>query len=299
MMIKDEWKSSSGASVGVYNYSFNVVEKFPYSAINVRLVFNNDNGKIKINNQGKLMDKGTVLLIYPISITLKIFNISARGEMEFKTDYRIHNDVIISVPLSIDFLYYIESKRTGDLKITIKFDFAYRDTVDINSDDQIYGGMASLQFIEDFSAAKWTQLLTDIGYSEKWIIEIDRPKIEGFTEVIEHIKKAQEALFNKNDPEDVIRDLRVAKDSFKSYYDSRKSEIAKSIDIGSQGEPNRAQKSQRIEEMYAKVCEFINIGPHNDKYRVTYSDALLAYREFISLLSYLGGIISDIQRDEK
>ena len=122
-----------------------------------------------------------------------------------------------------------------------------------------------------------------MGYNEKWIIELDRPKLEGFHEVEEHLKKAQEALYGKTDPEDVLRDLRAARDSLRDFYDKRKEEIFKYIDSGSSGEPGKPKKSERFQHIWDGISEFLNLGPHSDKYTVTYADAQLAFRQFVSV----------------
>jgi len=160
-------------------------------------------------------------------------------------------------------------------------------------------GVFTLSFNWKLSQDEWLKLLSSLGYSEKWIIELDRPKLEGFHVILEHINKAEEALYNKSDPQNVLRELREAKESFRSFFDEYKDKIFSKIDEGSFGEQGQKNKSDRVYEIYDKVSYFLNIGPHSNKYEVTYDDALLGYREFISILSYLSKIISDIKNEEK
>jgi len=160
-------------------------------------------------------------------------------------------------------------------------------------------GVFQLSFNWKLTETEWLSLLSTIGYSEKWIIELDRPKLEGFHELLEHVNKAGEALYNKRDPQNVLRELREAKESFRPFFEAHKDKIFSKIDEGSTGEQGQKNKSERVYEIYEKVSYFLNIGPHNNKYKVTYDDALLGYREFISILSYLSKIISDITNEEK
>ncbi|MFP3131265.1 MAG: hypothetical protein RXR51_06795, partial [Nitrososphaeria archaeon] len=92
---------------------------------------------------------------------------------------------------------------------------------------------------------------------------------------------------------------RAANTSFKPYFDKYKDKIFSKIDEGSIGEEGYKKKSERVHEIYESVSNFLNIGPHHDKYKVTYDDALFGYREFISILSYLSKIISDIKNEEE
>ncbi len=201
--------------------------------------------------------------------------------------------------ISTEDLREIESRRVDDLILYLHLEgtiIPHR----LNSSQNLGEPKKfSLPIPWKFSQKEWIQFLSNIGYSERWIVEMERPKLEGFIEVMEHLTKAQEALFNKGDPEDVLRDLRAARDSFRPFYDSRKNQIAEIIDKGSIGEKNQDPKSTRIADMYDKIANFLNIGPHNDKYKVTYADAQLAFREFVSMLSYLSPIIAQLKNDEE
>lgn len=192
-------------------------------------------------------------------------------------------------------LQLIESKRADDVLLNLYVKGRYiavQGSRDIGRSN-IFGISSEWKF----SQKEWTEFLSKVGYSEKWIIEVDRPKLEGFHEIISHLEKATDALNNKRDPENVIRDLRAAKDSFKTFYDSNKEEIERIIDLGSLGEPNQEPKSKRVEGIYDKITYFLNIGPHNDKYEVTYRDALLAYRQFVTIMSYFSEILIEIKED--
>jgi hypothetical protein len=197
-------------------------------------------------------------------------------------------------------LKIVEDKRNKDVLFNVEIIGKYL---------AIHGGAPSFVF-NDFgifhllfkwklSQHEWLKLLSSLGYSEKWIIELDRPKIEGFHEILEYINKAEEALYNKSDPANVLTELRAANTSFKPYFDKYKDKIFSKIDEGSIGEEGYKKKSERVYEIYESVSNFLNIGPHHDKYKVTYDDAIFGYREFISILSYLSKIISDIKNEEE
>jgi len=197
-------------------------------------------------------------------------------------------------------LKIVEDKRNKDVLFNVviigKYLAIHGGAPSVIQDDF---GVFQLSFNWKLSQDEWLKLLSSLGYSEKWIIELDRPKLEGFHEVLEYINKAEEALYNKSDPQSVLRELREAKESFRSFFEKYKDMIFSKIDEGSIGEQDQKNKSERVYEIYDKVSNFLNIGPHSNKYKVTYDDALLGYREFISILSYLSKIISDIKNEEK
>jgi len=218
----------------------------------------------------------------------------------------------VDFKIDADTLNYIESKRSDDINLTFRFYgeifpilnyLSNSDIIKIRDPDTIKRDLSDRIFMVDIthklSAKEWIKFLEDLGHSEKWIIEFDRPKLENFHEVIDHIEKAKDALYNKSDPEDVIRDLRAARDSFKPFYDAYKNKIMELIDRGSIGQkPEHKNKSERIDDIYGKISYLLDIGPHSDKYKVTYQDALLAYREFVSILSYFSEMIEILRKEE-
>ena len=113
---------------------------------------------------------------------------------------------------------------------------------------------------------------------------------------MEYVLKAEDALYNKREAEDVLRDLRAARDSFKTFFDANETKIAEIIDSGSKGESDQKPKSKRIKEIYDKIAYFLNIGPHNDKYEVTYADAQLAFRQFVPCSSSVLSVTTTIFR---
>ncbi|MEM3192777.1 MAG: hypothetical protein QW292_12005 [Candidatus Parvarchaeota archaeon] len=209
-------------------------------------------------------------------------------------------DLSFILRIPFEDLKEIESKRSDDLTLILILQGAVFPHP-VGSDLRIGESQKFTIAIQwKFSQKEWVKFLSDIGYGEKWIVEVDRPLLEGFHEIIDHLEKAKDALYNKARPEDVLRDLRAARDSFKTFYAENRDKIEEIIDRGSQGEPGQEPKSKRIDSIYEKISNFLNIGPHNDKYRVTYSDALLAYREFVSILSYISEVMKEaVEKDEE
>jgi len=196
--------------------------------------------------------------------------------------------------VSIEAIDHIEKNRTDDVQLSCESTFDLEEmTGQPIGQQQLIGRMtADLNFVIELSAKKWINLLSLMGYNDKWVVELVRPKLEGYKEVIEHVLKAQDALYNKKEQEDVLRDLRSARDAFKTLFDANMEKIAQIIDSGSIGEKDQKSKSERIKDIYDKIAYFLNIGPHNDKYEVTYADAQLAFQEFVSVLSYLSSILN-------
>ena len=78
---------------------------------------------------------------------------------------------------------------------------------------------------------------------------------------------------------------------------SKKEKIFEIIDRGYSGETGIDKKSERIDKILKDFGNLLNIGTHNDKYKVSYADALLAYMEFISIIAYLSSILKKVKED--
>jgi hypothetical protein len=203
-------------------------------------------------------------------------------------------------------LNYIESLRTDDVTLSFILYSEYLPVYfhsstlikAIDNPFQLSDREFSAPLTYEFSEKKWIQFLEDLGYGAKWIVEIDRPDLEGFDRVKQFLDNAKEELYVKSNPAAAIDNLRKARDSFKEYFNQNRQKIYKLIDEGSVGEENYPPKSERIGAMYDAISKWLNIGPHEDKYIVTYQDALLGYRQFITMLSYLSSILAEIKRRE-
>jgi len=215
-------------------------------------------------------------------------------------------DLVFKFNVSTAILNYIESLRTNDVTLSFILYSEYLPVYfhsnalikAIDDPFQLSDREFSAPLPYEFSEKKWIQFLEDLGYGAKWIVEIDRPDLEGLDRVKQFLNNAKEELYGKSNPAAAIDDLRKARDSFKEYFDQNRVKIYKLIDEGSVGEENYPPKSERIGAMYNAISKWLDIGPHEDKYVVTYQDALLGYRQFITMLSYLSSILAEIKRRE-
>lgn len=293
-----EWRSfTTNGELFLITAELKVANRLPWCVANLNFTLSQNSGKF-IDAQNKQYN--TNIEVIPDSIEFTFNNVPlARGFTTNHTFIRVTGTGFqIPVILPIEALSFIESKRTDDVTLRGNLSISCKEEANVSNGIWKDYSMADFIFNLEFSAKKWTTLLSDMGFDEKWIIELDRPKLEGYNEIMVHINKAQDALYNKKEPEDVLRDLRAARDSFMVYYKNNKDKMNELIDLGSPGEETKKKKSERIENLYKAIGEILNIGPHNDKYKVTYRDALLAYRAFVSILSYFSGILFEVPKAE-
>lgn len=292
-----EWRSyTTNGALFLNTVELKVANRLPWCVANFKFTLSQSSGKI-IDPQKKEYNTNIEVVIDSVELTFDNVPL-ARGFSTYHT-FTIVSGTSLQIPviLPIKAVSFIESKRTDDVTLRGNLSITCKEEIAFNDASWKEYSKADLPFNLEFSAKKWTTFLSEMGYNEKWIIELDRPKLEGYNEIMEHIRKAQDALYNKREPEDVLRDLRAARDSFKVFYESRRGKIEEQIDKGSLGEEDQKSKSERVKEMYEKISNFLNLGPHNDKYEVTYLDAQLAFREFISILAYISSVLSKIPKE--
>ncbi|MEM0097487.1 MAG: hypothetical protein QW338_03370 [Conexivisphaerales archaeon] len=287
----------SGGKIFVQNLNVKEINKVPVAVIEVTL-----NVGIESGNMPSQQNENQVgYRIENIRCSLRFNQIPISHA--FETQYQLKPNIVEYLKLifriSLEDLEEIELKRVDDLKLALHLvgkviPYNYTTNQDVGNPEWM-----QMEIPWKFSQKEWIEFLSNIGYAEKWIVEVDRPKLEGFHEVIEHLEKAEKSLYDKQKPEDVLRDLRAANDSFKIYYDDNINGMNKLIDEGSAGESEKPSKSKRIAKIYSKISNLLNIGPHSDKYRVTYQDALLAYRQFLSILSYYAPYLEEVRRNKE
>ena len=276
--------------------SYKILYKVPSPVLEIHLTAGVDFGRNPQNQQNQVIQYA--IEEASASLMLGPFPISHTFRPLPRIDPNNVAEISFTFKLSTQDLIMIESQRKDDLTLGLQVWGQYHPYVPSHTDLAAQPTSDfSLNVSWKLSQKEWLQILSDIGYAQKWVIEINRPELEGFNEVIKHLEKAEEALYNKNEPEDVIGDLRAARDSFKVFFDAKKQKITEIIDKGSTGEPNQEPKSERVYHIYEKISYFLNIGPHNDKYEVTYADAQFAFREFVTMLSYFSGILSQVKED--
>ena len=288
-----ESKTMRGLTQSISKLDLSVINKIPWCVIRFNFQFNSSSGQYEANN--KLYN--TYIKVRPSYFQLEFqgLPIAIGNFLDYVYIMQGTYDLATNVHIPVEALSLIESRRTDDVQFTIRFVYSYKETYFEGREIVVDEGDGLFNFPYELSERKWLSLISDVGFNEIWLIEVSKPKIEGFHEVTEHIQKAYEALYNKKEPEDVLRDLRTARNSFKTYYDAKKDEIFEIIDRGSPGEPGKDKKSERIDRIFENIGALLNIGPHNDRYKVSYADALLAYREFISIIAYLSSILKEVK----
>lgn len=136
------------------------------------------------------------------------------------------------------------------------------------------------------SAAEWTKLLDQMGYRTSWILEMDRPDIEGWDTVKGHLEKAG-ACVAAMDADGTMNHCRAAWKASDPLLKAMGTAIAALIDVGSKGEPNQPAKSARFEAIQGAIEKMAHTGPHSEFYATTMDDALLVYRLTVSTFAYL------------
>lgn len=193
------------------------------------------------------------------------------------------------IPFPKYLLQSIEQKRIDDLPLELSIRGLVSYTQDNNTVLLFDKFMRNYNFKQ--SQKEWTGILEKMGFKEAWIIEMSRPKIEGFGVVKEHLQKASEAI-DRRDFEKAISDCRVAWESLNPLISSSWEKLASEIDLGSQGETGYPTKSERIKKLRDTVLQWSQIGVHREAYRVSPEDAFLCYRTTVALASFLSSLLA-------
>ncbi|MEM3193182.1 MAG: hypothetical protein QW292_14080 [Candidatus Parvarchaeota archaeon] len=299
MVILAQHNPLSGGKIYVQEpIKKNVINKVPVAVIEVTLTIDIESGHMQVEqNEYKV---GYRIEDIQCSLRFNQIPISHTFETLGPISPFMSKELGLIFRISLEDLEEIELKRVDDLELSLHL-VGKVIPYNLNNTNQDVGNpeWMQMEIPWKFSQKEWIEFLSNIGYAEKWIVEVDRPKLEGFHEVIEHLEKAEKDLYEKQNPEDVVSDLRAANDSFKTYYNDNIKRMNKLIDEGSAGESDQLSKSERIVEIYKNISYLLNIGPHNDKYRVTYQDALLAYRQFLTILSYYAPYLEEVRRNKE
>jgi hypothetical protein len=232
------------------------------------------------------------------SVELKVFGQSISVSSPSIRNENFSGQVMIveEIPFPKYLLQSIEQKRTDDLPLRLSIGGLVSYTQD-NNPTTIFD-----KFTSDYnfkqSQKEWTTILEKMGFKEAWIIEITRPKIEGFDVVKEHLQKASEAI-DRRDFEKAISDCRVAWDSLSPLISSSWEKIANEIDLGSPGEPDYPKKSERIKKLREATLLWSQIGVHREAYRVTPEDAFLCYHTTVTLVSFLSSLLAKSMSKEQ
>ena len=227
-----------------------------------------------------------------------LFLLIATPKLTFGGKYISSSDpIIVGEPfdegaqkkLDIDFPFprntidAIESQRIDDLPLNLSFEFLYSYQDD---DSNIHYEKTYANLDLRYSQREWTEILQKMGYTESWIFEITRSKIEGLDTVVEHLQKAADCHYTR-DYDNCMANTRIAWDAFKPLLNSKWDKIAIMIDKGAQGQSTREPKSIRIKEIFDKIHNLSNVGIHREEYKVFPEDAMLCYYLTVSMISYL------------
>lgn len=221
------------------------------------------------------------------SMELSIFGQSIGVSKSTIRDELVSSQVKITEEISFPkyLIQSIEQKRIDDLPISLTMEGL------VSYLENNISIMDTFRVSREYkqSQKEWTGILEKMGYKETWIIEMQRPKMEGFDIVKEHLQKASEAI-DRRDYEKSISDCRVAWESLNPLIDSLWEKLAEEIDCGSPGEAKFAKKSERIKKLRDAVLLWSQIGVHREAYRVVPEDAFLCYRTTIALASFLSSL---------
>ncbi len=133
---------------------------------------------------------------------------------------------------------------------------------------------------------EWLEALDEMGYQGGWVIEIERPFIEGWPRAIEFLDKASDRILS-HDPEGAIAQCRAAWESLSPLLDAAWDGIAAEVDRGSAPEEGYPLKSERVRAFWESALKWTHTGAHPESYAASMDDALLAYRVTVSLMSFL------------
>lgn len=303
----------SGSKLSIVGFELSSRNELPYGVLQVKLNVSEYYGAV-IDNATKIPSQ------YHFEAYAKFFSIEFKGipvcSTVISSLYRLGQELIFPLPISLEALRYIEENRKDDLSFFIIFEFSYLEIAHMvkrSKESQLSG---SFHFEYKLTASEWVKLLADLKYSNKMLIEIDvpdisLPKLKGIDEVTKMIESANYKLLQRANPEDIISDLRSTwdiMDKFISEFDKR---IEEHIDKDSKEEKKYDKKSDRIEKITKSVGIYINsitemkrnidnlvqIGPHRDIYKSTMEDAELAFRLTVSLIAYYSTLLSKINKE--
>jgi hypothetical protein len=125
-----------------------------------------------------------------------------------------------------------------------------------------------------------------MGYASGWILEVERPLVEGWDRVVAFLDKAAERIASR-DAEGAIAQCRAAWECLHPLIEAEATEIAAEVDRGSTPEESEPRKSERIIALRRACLKWAHTGAHPENYAASMDDALLAYRQTASLVSYL------------
>jgi hypothetical protein len=195
----------------------------------------------------------------------------------------LNQDLKCLVQLPRYLLDAIEGTRVHDLQISVSIELRYH-FVGGGPHEMLQSAQGYMQL--NISQKQWLDALAQMGYAAGWVLEVERPQIEGWDNVAAFLDKAADRIASR-DPEGAIAQCRAAWRSLVPLLDARWDGIATEIDRGSTPEPSYPPKSARISAIREGALKWAHTGDHPETYAASMDDALLAYRLTASLISFL------------
>ena len=180
-------------------------------------------------------------------------------------------------------LEVIESTRTHDVQISVSVELRYFLT-GAPPHETLRAVYAHLPL--KISQKDWLDALAAMGYHGGWVLEVERPSIEGWPKVVEFLGKASDRIASR-DPEGAIAQCRAAWRTLAPLIDASWEGIATEADRGSTPEAGYPSKSERVRNLREGALKWTHTGDHPETYAATMDDALLAYRLTAALISFL------------
>ena len=300
--------------INIDHYELSVENTLPLGILRLTTRFSVKPGKMHQNGK----DAGILSSIEacPLSVSINCFGMSI-CQTHDSGMVRLDSNVKLLLPIPLEALKFIESKRKGDLTLNIDYVFNYN-LVESGRTKWNKGGeyRGTINLVEELSESKWIKILKDLKYSDKMLIEIESPNTNlprtlGFEEILKKIDGANAKLLERTSPEDIITDLRSAWDLFDKYHKDYKDEMDKLIRNKSKKEDNEPAKEERIDDIKEAVSEYFvsiynlkktidkltQIGPHREIYHSTMEDAELAFRITVSLIAYYSSFLTRINKE--
>lgn len=196
-----------------------------------------------------------------------------------------------------DLVDQIEASRANDVTVSVSLQARYFPTAQVgpNVAQMSRPSVFGVGHAFEISESKWLDLLDKMGYFSSWLLEVPRPRIEGWNEAVAFLRKAEERILS-HDPEGAIGQCRAAWKSVESILDTNWLDIAAEIDRGSKKEEGEPEKSERVRNLWKNTLKFAHTGSHPESYAATMNDATFAYQLTCSVLSYLARKYTDSER---
>lgn len=220
----------------------------------------------------------------PFNIEYKTFEIP--GHLEITAKNSSTNEFQVRFPMEI--IDMVEKLRQHDVILTVQINALVMSET---------GEVDRMSFSADhkFSQREWIEVLDKIGYSRKWMVEIQRPDIlpsEGVQQVEEDLKAANQLML-KGEYADVITRCRRSMEALGKVIAAHKERVTAEIDAGSPGEAEEVSKSHRFDSILKALQKASQIGPHTG-YNISREDAEAILHLTTAMVAYYSKILSKI-----